>query len=110
MQSSGLAASTAATCAFISRQSPRYTYGGQTISPEQPSTVAALASATDSAVLRDEIDATSVPYPLTAFPSVRKMSVFSLNESVAPSPREPKATTPVHPFSSSQRQCSARNP
>src|SRR3954468_18980964 len=96
-------------CAFISRQSPRYTYGGKTISPEQPRSLAAFASDTDSEVLSDEMDATRLPCPLTAFPKVRKMSFFSSNESVAPSPNEPKATMPLHPFSSSQRQCSARN-
>src|ERR1700685_1299871 len=102
MQESEVARNTAATCVFISRQSPRYTYGGNTIRPEQPRSVADFASNTDSGVLRDEIDATRVPYPSTAFPRVRIISVFSSDESVSPSPREPKATTPVHPFSSIQ--------
>src|SRR5580693_3753346 len=109
MQESGVARNTAAIWVFISRQSPRYTYGGKTISPEHPNSVAALASSTDSDVVREEIDATRVPCPSMAFPKVRRISVFSLNESVAPSPRDPRATTPAHPLSSSQRQCSARN-
>ena len=54
-----MARNTAVTCAFISGQSPQYTYGGSTIRPEQPALSTALASATASAVERAEIAATT---------------------------------------------------
>src|SRR4051794_34404314 len=50
MQERGVASKTALTCAFISRQSPWYTYGGSTINASQPSLAVAFASATASDV------------------------------------------------------------
>src|SRR5437588_12139048 len=44
-------------------------------------------------------------WPLAAVTHVRRTFIFSSNERVAPSPREPSGTIPVQPASSSQRQC-----
>src|SRR6185503_9110489 len=98
MQPRGVASSTAATWAFISRQSPRYTYGGSTIRPSQPASVAARASATASAVVNAEMDATTGALPLTALTQLRRILAFSSKDKVAPSPRDPRQTTPVQPF------------
>ena len=42
MHESSVAPITASKCAFVSRQSPRYTYGGSTIRPPHPTAAARL--------------------------------------------------------------------
>src|SRR5579862_4158039 len=110
MHGSTQASNTAATCDFISRQSPLYTYGGSTMRPSHPRSVAAFARATASEVLSAEIAATTGARCSTARTQVRRISSFSANDRVAPSPNDPRAKMPAQPLSRSQRQCSAIKP
>src|SRR5579871_845326 len=80
------------------------------MSPSQPESAAIFARATASEVDSAEIAPTTDPRPPTLRTQARKISCFSENDRVAPSPNEPRATTPLQPLSRSQRQCSAMNP
>src|ERR1700685_293411 len=73
----------------------------------QPKSAAALAMVTASEVESAETEATTGLRPCTAPPRVRRTCNFSSSDKVAPSPSEPSATMPAHPFSKSHRQCSA---
>src|SRR5258705_4498449 len=109
MQESFVARKTASICAFISRQSLRYTYGGNTISPLQPWSTARFASSTASVVLNDAIAATTGTLSPTSSTTVDQMDNFSSKVSVALSPREPGVTIPVQPLSTSHLACFAMN-
>src|SRR5919197_2015357 len=99
MQESGVALNTLLTCAFISCQSPWYTYGGKTIRASQPASAAAFANITASEVVSAEIDATTGALLFTARAQFRKIAIFSSNARVAPSPSDPRVTMPVQPLS-----------
>src|SRR5258705_1380161 len=109
MQERFVARKTASICAFISRQSLRYTYGGNTISPLQPWSTARFASSTASVVLNDAIAATTGTLSPTSSTTVDQMANFSSKVSVALSPREPGVTMPVQPLSTSHLACFATN-
>ena len=57
----------------------------------------------------EEIAATTDARPLSALAQVFRTATFSSKDSVAPSPKEPKATTPVQPFSTSHWQWPVMN-
>src|ERR1041385_5432889 len=97
MQGSCVALNTAWTCVFIPAQSPQYTYGGNTIKPLHPISVALSASLTASAVLSDAIDAITNARSPTASTTVDQSSSFSSKLNVALSPSEPGVTIPVQP-------------
>src|SRR5687768_10777179 len=97
MQESFVARNTASICAFISRQSLRYTYGGNTINPLHPTSGARSASFTASLVLNDAIAATTGTRSPTAATTVVQIASFSSKLSVALSPNEPGVTIPVQP-------------
>src|SRR5215467_3186516 len=107
MQESGVASKIAAMWAFVSRQSPRYTYGGSTIRPEQPALAAAFARETASAVESEEMAATTGTLPFTALTMFLRIASFSLNVRVGDSPSEPSITRPVQPFSIIHVACRA---
>src|SRR5437867_12720560 len=86
-----------AMCAFISRQSPSYTYGGRTINPRQPLSEAILANSAASAVLGEEIAATIGARSPAALVEASLSAVFSSRVKVAASLSDPGVTSPVHP-------------
>src|SRR5258705_5383507 len=109
MQESFVARKTASICVFISRQSLRYTYGGNTISPLQPWSTACFARSTASVVLNEAIAATTGTLSPAWSTTVAQMANFSSKVSVALSPREPGVTIPVQPLSTSHLACFATN-
>ena len=109
MHDSGVARITAVTCAFVSRQSPRYTYGGSTISPSHPARCASLASATASAVLDAEMPATRKEPARSAVRHVSRIRTFSSNDSAGASPNDPSGTMPWAPLATIHAACSHKN-
>src|SRR5262245_54290662 len=109
MHESLVARNTASICAFISRQSLRYTYGGNTINPLHPTSAARVANRTASAVLNDAIAATTGVRSPTASITVFQSAIFSSKLSVALSPNDPGVTIPVHPWSINHFACFATN-
>src|SRR5437660_3411909 len=78
--------------------------------PSHPRSAVCCARAVASEVLNDEIEATTGARLPTARTHARTLVSLSSKLSVEPAPSEPSATIPVHPLSSSQRQCSATKP
>ncbi len=73
--------------------------------PSPPASAASSASRTASAVVRAATPATSGARPASASRQRRRTAFFSSNESEPPSPREPRATTPVQPARTSASTC-----
>ena len=81
----------------VSRQVPRYAYGGSTISPRQPHASAARAISTDSRVEQAPTAATTGTAAPTASTARVQSERFSSSVSSPPSPSDPGVTTAAHP-------------